>query len=136
MWFNFTTPHLKPQIIMEKFGNYITTLRTSRGITLREFCRRTGFDPSNWSKVERSIISPPKSKKTIELVLDAMGIERGTEEYNIALDLGFLESIPEDFLEEKNVLRKLPVLFRTVRGEIPSSDDLQKLIDFLKHENE
>lgn len=121
---------------MEKFGGYITTLRTSRGITLREFCRRTGFDPSNWSKIERSIISPPKSKITIESILDAIGIEVGTEEYNTALDLGLLESIPEDFQEEKNVLKDLPVLFRTVRGKSPSEEDLQKLVDYLKHENE
>jgi len=117
---------------MEKFGNYITTLRLSKGITLREFCRRTGFDPSNWSRIERSVISPPKSKKTIESILDSIGIERGTEEYNTALDLGLLESIPEDFVEEKNVLKELPVLFRTVRGGIPSEEDLQKLVEFLK----
>jgi len=121
---------------MKKFGSYITDLRTSRGITLREFCRRTNWDPSNWSKVERSVLSPPKSKTTIESILDAIGIEKGTEEYNTALDLGFLESIPEDFYEERNVLRELPVLFRTVRGKKPTEEDLQKLIDFLRHENE
>ena len=121
---------------MEKFGAYITELRTTRGITLREFCRRNNLDPSNWSKIERSVISPPKSKKTIESILDSIGIEQGSEEYNTALDLGLLESIPEDFIEERNVLKELPVLFRTVRGKKPSSEDLQRLIEFLKNENE
>jgi transcriptional regulator with XRE-family HTH domain len=120
---------------MEKFGNYIATLRISRGITLREFCRRTGFDPSNWSKIERSVSSINKSKATIESILAAIGIEKGTEEYNTALNIGLLESIPDDFSEEKNVLMELPVLFRTVRGEVPSEEDLQKLVDFLKHDN-
>jgi transcriptional regulator with XRE-family HTH domain len=121
---------------MEKFGNYITNLRISRGITLREFCRRNGLDPSNWSKVERSVLAPPKSKITIESILASMGIEKDTEEYNTTIDLGLLESIPEDYIAEKNVLKELPVLFRTVRGKKPSSEDLQKLIEYLKHENE
>ena len=121
---------------MKKFGKYITELRISRGITLREFCRRNGLDPSNWSKIERSVAPPPRSKKTIESILDSMDIEKGTEDYNDALDLGLLESIPEDFIEEKNILKELPVLFRTVRGKKPSSEDLKRLIEFLKHENE
>jgi len=119
---------------MEKFGSYIATLRTSRGITLREFCRRTGFDPSNWSKIERSVISINKSKATIEFILNAIGIQKGSEEYNTALNIGLLESIPDDFNEEKSILMELPVLFRTVRGEVPSEEDLQKLVDFLKQD--
>jgi transcriptional regulator with XRE-family HTH domain len=117
---------------MEKFGNYFSDLRTSRGITLREFCRRTNIDPSNWSKVERSVISPPRSKRTIESALEAIEVDKNSEEYNIALDLGLLETIPDDFVAEKAILRELPVFFRTVRGEIPKEEDLQKLIEFLK----
>lgn len=131
MWYIFTTK-LQNQINMEKFGNYFSNLRMSQGITLREFCRRTNFDPSNWSKIERSVIAPPRSKKTIESILDAIGIEKNSEEYNTALDLGLLETIPDDFVEEKAIIRELPVFFRTVRGEIPTEEDLQKLIEFLK----
>lgn len=119
---------------MEKFGTFITTLRLDRGITLREFSKRTGIDPSNWSKIERSIMPPPKSKSAVESVLAAIGIERGTEEYNMALDMAMFQAIPEDFVAEKEILNELPVFFRTVRGEKPSEEDLQKLIEYLKHE--
>jgi len=119
---------------MERFGTYISNLRISKGLTLREFCRRSGFDPSNWSKIERSLLPPPRSKKVIEMVLGTIGVENGSDDYNTLLDLALLESIPEDFVSEREILRELPVFFRTARGETPSEEDLQKLIDFLKNQ--
>ncbi|MCX6225295.1 MAG: helix-turn-helix transcriptional regulator [Bacteroidia bacterium] len=119
---------------MEKFGSFISNLRMSRGITLREFCRRTGLDPSNWSKVERSVLPPPKSKHSIVEILETLGFAKGSEEYNTAMDLSILESIPEDFQEERALLMELPVFFRTVRGEKPTEDDLLKLVDYLRKE--
>jgi transcriptional regulator with XRE-family HTH domain len=105
----------------------------SQGITLREFCRRSGWDPSNWSKIERSILPPPKSKRTIEGIMEAMGVRKGSEEYNEALDLALMASIPEDYQEERDILMALPVFFRTVRGETPSEEDLNKLVEYLRN---
>jgi transcriptional regulator with XRE-family HTH domain len=43
-----------------KFGAYIKEKRLRQEITLREFCRALGIDASNWSKVERGLLQPPK----------------------------------------------------------------------------
>lgn len=120
---------------MEKFGSFISNLRISRGLTLREFCRRTELDPSNWSKIERSILPPPKSKRAIETIMEAIGITKGSKEYNEALDLALMECIPEDYQEERTLLMELPVFFRTVRGETPSEEDLNKLVEYLRNSN-
>lgn len=47
----------------KKFAEYIKDLRVEKEITLREFCKISGLDPSNWSKIERGIHAPPKSKE-------------------------------------------------------------------------
>ena len=36
------------------FANFIRDKRINAGLTLREFCRQSEFDASNWSKVERN----------------------------------------------------------------------------------
>jgi len=41
-------------------------------VTLREFCRPAELDPSNWSKVERGILPPPKSSKTMADIASAL----------------------------------------------------------------
>ncbi len=41
------------------FGDYLKSRRLERDLTLRDFCRSAGEDPSNWSKVERGILPPP-----------------------------------------------------------------------------
>ena len=44
---------------IQKFGKTLKKLRTVKGLSLRQVCKKTGYDPSNWSKIERGLISPP-----------------------------------------------------------------------------
>ena len=36
--------------------------RKALGLTLREFCRRNGFDPGNVSRLERGLVPPPQTR--------------------------------------------------------------------------
>ena len=56
---------------MLTFGEFIKQLRLQNRITLREFCRLAGIDPSNWSKIERGMLQPPKSKM-LQSLLDKL----------------------------------------------------------------
>jgi ribosome-binding protein aMBF1 (putative translation factor) len=47
----------------EMFGEFIKERRVAKGISLREFCKRMETDASNWSKVERGLLAPPRMKK-------------------------------------------------------------------------
>ena len=44
---------------MVMFGDFIKEKRINKEITLREFCRQLELDASNWSKIERGVMSPP-----------------------------------------------------------------------------
>ena len=48
-----------------EFGALFREIREGLGLSLREFCRRTGFDPANVSRLERGLLPPPKSQKLL-----------------------------------------------------------------------
>lgn len=122
---NFTET-MKPS-----FANFIREKRIAAGLTLREFCRLIGFDASNWSKIERGLLTPPQSKNVLDEIASTLGIREGSQEYKEMLDLAALSAIPEGLIESE-ILEQLPVFFRTVRGEKPSEEELDELVKKIK----
>jgi len=113
------------------FSNFIRSKRIAAGLTLREFCRQSGFDASNWSKIERDLKAPPQSKKVLDEIAKVLKINEGSQEYKEMIDLAALSSIPEDLIESE-ILEQLPVFFRTVRGEKPTEEELKTLLNKIK----
>jgi hypothetical protein len=109
------------------FANFIREKRIAAGLTLREFCRLIGFDASNWSKIERGLLTPPQSKSVLEGIASVLKIEEGSQNYKEMFDMAALSSIPEELMEPE-ILEQLPVFFRTVRGEKPTDEELKTLI--------
>jgi len=107
--------------------DFIREKRIASGLTLREFCRLTGFDASNWSKIERNLLPPPQSRKALESIASVLSIVSGSQVYKELMDLAALSSVPEDLIEPE-ILEQLPVFFRTVRGEKPTEEELKTLI--------
>jgi len=48
-----------------EFGAFFREVREGLGLSLREFCRRTGFDQGNVSRLERGLLPPPRSEKVL-----------------------------------------------------------------------
>lgn len=61
---------------MFDFGDYIKQIRLQKRLPLREFCRITGSDSSNRSKIEHGLVPAPKSKKTLEVTAKVLKIVR------------------------------------------------------------
>lgn len=117
---------------MKTFGEYIKMLRIEKRITLREFCRSTNIDPSNWSKIERGLMPPPKSKEVLESIRITFGLKSNSEEYTTLKELAVIGHVPVDLLDQK-VVDRLPVFFRTLRGEKPTREELENLIKILEN---
>ncbi len=47
------------------FGALFNGIRIKNKETLRAYCKRTGFDPGNISKMERNLLPPPNSARQI-----------------------------------------------------------------------
>ena len=78
------------------FGQYFKKMRQKRGLTLRKFCFKHGIDPGNISKLERGIISPPRSREKLE--------EYAGDKPRIYFPLGFDEKEDKVFIELKKMM--------------------------------
>lgn len=119
---------------MRSFGQHLKELRISKKITLRRFCLENGFDPSNLSKIERGVLSPPKDEAILKSYAKALDIEENSDEWYEFLDMAEVENgdIPHDLVEEKELIGKLPLLFRTIRGGKTPQDKLKILLNIVK----
>lgn len=117
-----------------RFGEFVRGLRISKRVKLREFCLNYGHDPSNWSKMERGELPPPKDRDQLESWALHLGLAKGTSEWYEFFDLASLDRgmIPDDLLSDEEVVEALPLFFRTFRGQKPSEEELDKVIEILR----
>lgn len=115
-----------------KFGAFIQEARIEARLTLRSFCRILGLDPGNWSKVERGLLAPPKRKRELKKIAEVLKFKEGSEKWHELFDLASISFIPEDFLDDQSLIEKLPVFFRTLRGEKPAKKELLSLLNKIK----
>lgn len=118
------------------FGNFLGGLRRRNlKLSLREFCARNGFDPGNLSRLERGKVPPPRSREILEKYAYALGLQQGSDDWFTFFDLAAAcrGEIPEDLAADENVLERLPVLFRTLRGDQIDEGKLDELIELIRN---
>ena len=117
------------------FGDFIKKIRAERRLGLREFCLSADFDPSNWSKIERGVLSPPQDQKVLNRIAAILGLPENSKERESLFDLAAIDAgkIPQYVLNDAELVSRLPVFFRTATGKKPTVEDLKKLAEILKH---
>lgn len=117
-----------------KFGQLFKALRVRSGQTLRGFCNEHGFDPGNTSRLERGLVGPPESEKKLKELAKALRLRPGAEEWQEFFDVAAAERgrIPSDLLSDGELVAKLPVVFRTIRGARTDGDSLDDLVEKLR----
>jgi transcriptional regulator with XRE-family HTH domain len=123
-----------PQKRREKmdFGTFIKNKRIEKGQTLREFCKKAKLDPSNWSKIERGLLPPPKSRPVLEEIALTLGLSKNSQDWHMLFDLASISYIPVELMDDAAIIDKLPIFFRTLRGEKPTRKELEDLIEKIK----
>ena len=109
-----------------KFGDFVKHRRIEAGLTLRSFCREVGFDPSNWSKIERGVIPPPQDQETLDRIARLVGCDAAGKEEMRDLAAAARGQLPPDFQDEA-ILAKLPAFFRAIRGQEFNTEDIEIL---------
>lgn len=112
------------------FGEFFKKRRMALGLTLREFCRLNSLDPGNVSRLERGLLPPPQSREILESYAKLLKLKKGSDEWYQFFDLAAAGSgrIPSEFLEDKEILSRLPILFRTLRGQKVPDEQLDELV--------
>ncbi len=116
------------------FGEFIKDLRIRSGQTLRRFCDAHQLDAGNYSKLERGLFPPPTGEEKLLQLARLLGLKPGTDDWSTFFDLAAAAKgqLPRDLLNDEEIVSKLPVLFRTLRGEPVPAEKLDELIDFIK----
>jgi transcriptional regulator with XRE-family HTH domain len=116
------------------FGTFVREKRIAAELSLREFCKTAAIDPSNWSKVERDMMPVPGSRDFLASIAKLLKLKKGTPDWYSFFDLAAIsqQKIPDDVYNDEEVVSALPVFFRTVRGEKPSEEELNRLIELLR----
>ena len=116
------------------FGKFIKELRARRRLGLREFCLEHGHDPSNWSKLEREVLQPPRDERTLRTWAKQLGLKPASDDWLKFFDYAAVDAgrIPDRILEDKELVAHLPAFFRTLSGQKPSREDTQRLLAIIK----
>jgi len=114
------------------FGQVFKAHRIKLKLSLRQFCQTNGFEPGNISKLERGLFPAPRGER-LYIYARALGLSEGSEEWYEFCDLAAAVrgEFPPD-LRDEELLAQLPALFRTMRGDPPSDEQLAHVVDLLR----
>lgn len=116
------------------FGEFFKAKRIEKGLTLREFCKKYNLDPGNMSKIERGLLNPPSSQEKLEKYASCLSLKKGTDEYLEFFDIAAARrgKIPKTIMDDSELVKKLPIIFRTIRGKKVTPELLDDLVDLIK----
>jgi transcriptional regulator with XRE-family HTH domain len=116
------------------FGRFFKKMRGKRGLSLRQFCVKNNVDPGNISRLERGLMPPPQSREKLEQHASFLKIRKESPEWFEFFDLAAADSgrIPTDIMRDENLMKKLPLVFQTIRGQKVSKEKLEELAEVIR----
>ena len=104
---------------LNNFGRILKELRIKKELSLREVCKLTNYDPSNWSKIERGVLAPPSDEKILKRWAKVLGLSQDKRKSQDFIDGAQIAQgiIPHDIFTHKDMVKSLPAFFRTLRNE-------------------
>lgn len=116
------------------FGEFFKQKRKEKKMTLRKFCLEYDLDPGNISKLERGKLSPPSSKRKLKEYAQYLDIKPESSEWRKFCDLAAISAgkIPE-YIDDEEILARLPLFFRTLKNKKVSKEDLEALIEKIRN---
>lgn len=116
------------------FGDFFEALRQRSKLTLREFCKQAGADPANISRMERGLMPPPKGRDILERYASVLGLAEATDDWYQFFDLAAADQgiVPADIMEDAELVKVLPVFFRTLRGQKPTAEELRGIAEKIR----
>jgi transcriptional regulator with XRE-family HTH domain len=116
------------------FGEFFKAKRMALGYTLRRFCEENGLDAGNLSRMERGVLPPPQKREKLEEYAKLLKIKEGADDWYQFFDMASVAAgiIPDEVLKDAELVQKLPVFFRTMRGQKLTEAQLNELIEKIR----
>jgi len=120
------TPHCR------EFGREFRRRRLEADMSLRKFCQVNKLDAAYVSRIERGRVKPPTSE--LDRYLRAIGLEPGTEDWKELRNLASAcaAEVPAELMSDEEIVKKLPVVFRTLANRKPTQEDIDRLIETIR----
>ena len=115
------------------FGKFLKEKRLALDLSLREFARRVGLQPSNYCNLEADVLPPPPVN-ALGRIAQALGLRQGTKDFEVFHDLAAKgrDEIPADVTRIVRENDLIPTMLRTVEYEKVTKDQLRGIIEDLK----
>ena len=96
--------------------------------------KRYSHDASNWSKIERGKLFPPSDSNILQKWTEELGIKKESSDWYTFFDLAAAARgvIPADIMRKEEIVTKLPLFYRTLRGQRPTIDEMKNISKLLK----
>jgi transcriptional regulator with XRE-family HTH domain len=119
---------------MSKFGDLVRGRRAELRLSLRDFAMRADVDAGNLSKLERGRLNPPQDAAVLDRICVALEWDPQGNPAQELRDIAAVENgrIPEDLLNDEEVLSRMPLLLRTVHNRQLDHEEIEKLIDVIR----
>jgi hypothetical protein len=84
--------------------------------------------------MERGVSPPPKSREILERYARALGIQSGSDDWYQFFDLAAADQgiVPEDLMKDPELVKALPVFFRTLRGQKPTPEEMRQVAEKIR----
>ena len=112
------------------WGEFVRKKRLESGYGLREFAGLIGILPSNYNHMEKGRMSPPQDKGRLDQIAEVLGMESGSDDYHVLMDLAVAEKdkLPADVEEYAKRNELVPVLLRTLDNRKVNRQEFQELL--------
>jgi len=117
-----------------RFGEFFRQKRLELKLTLRQFCRKKGYDAGYISRMECGLLLPPKDIEKLKALAIALEIKKNTPNWVLFFDLAATEKgeIPKDIEDFSKIKGMLPVFYRTLRKKKITEKDIKNLLKLFR----
>ncbi len=115
------------------FGKFLRERRLALNLSLREFAKKVGLQPSNYCNVEADVLPPPPAN-ALERIAQTLGLRQGTKDFETFHDLAAKgrNEIPADVTRIVKENDLIPAMLRTVEYENITKTQLRGIIEDLR----
>lgn len=117
------------------FGAWLKSQRAAGRVTLRVFAAKAGIDPGNLSRYERGLVPPPQDEAVLERIGRALGLKPGSKAWKDMQNLAAIggRRLPAEVADDPELLKALPILFRSLKGKKLSRESLERLARLIQN---
>jgi transcriptional regulator with XRE-family HTH domain len=117
-----------------RFGEFFRQKRLELRLTLRQFCRKKGYDAGYISRMESGLLLPPKDIEKLKALATALEIKEQTPDWVLFFDLAATEKgeIPKDIKDFSKFQGMLPAFYRTLRKKKVTEKDIKNLLKLFR----